>query len=105
VEHTWCRYLNVSDAESVDEDARPQEISPFCKLAYVACGVTEAAEVKINIELCSSGLLCSEYLLRNNPEECSYLLRSGSLQSFKDHLNFLISKTLTFCCLYIAVMC
>jgi hypothetical protein len=32
--------------------------------------------------LCSSGLLCSHYLLRNNPEECcSQLLRNVSLTS------------------------
>jgi len=78
----------VSDAENVDEDARPQKISPFCKHLFLACGVTEAAEVKINIELCSSGSLCSECSLRNDPEECSYLLHGGSLKSHKDHLNF-----------------
>ena len=95
MECLWCHFLNVSDAENVDEDARPEEISAFCKLPLLACGVTEAAEVQINIELHSSGLLHSEYLLCNNPEECSYhLLRSGSLKSHKDHLNFLIFKTL-----------
>lgn len=94
MEHTWCHFLNVSGAENVDEDARPQEILPFCKHPFVECGVTEAAEVKIKIELRYSGLLCSEYSLCYNPEVCSYLIRGVSLKSQKDHVNFLIFKTL-----------
>ena len=52
MECTRCHFLNVSDAENVDEEARPQEMSPLCKHPFLACGVTEAAEVKINIQGC-----------------------------------------------------
>lgn len=52
MECTRCHFLNVSDAENVDEEARPQEMSPLCKHPFLACGVTEAAEVKVNIQGC-----------------------------------------------------
>ena len=95
MEHTRCHFLNTSDAESVDENDRPREISAFSNLLFLTCGGTEAAEVKVNIELRSSGLLCNEYLLHNNPEEyISHLLCSGSLKSHKNHCNFIIFKTL-----------
>jgi hypothetical protein len=79
--------------KKVDEGARPQEISAFCKLPLLACGTTEAAEVEIEVELHSSVLLLNGYLLRSNPEECNYhLLHDRSLKSHKDHCNFLIFK-------------
>jgi hypothetical protein len=49
----------VSGAENV-EDARPQEVPPFFKHPFLASDITEAAEVKIKIEIHSSGLLHSE---------------------------------------------
>jgi len=66
----------------------------FVNILSLDVVLTEAAEVKINIELRSSGSLRSGYSLRNDPEECSYLLHGGSLNSHKDRLSFLILKTL-----------